>query len=126
MTPLEQQVREALTDEVLNDLSDLFDDGEWVMAENRILDALRPILAQHAHHAQQVRSKWHLEERAGCQVIAANDGSWCCPATDRELELIAQVQALTEERDRARNMVRLHRVECDDPDCVKEIATWPK
>lgn len=36
-----------------------------------------------------------------------------------------QVQTLTEERDRAREMVTLHHVECHDPDCVKEIATWP-
>lgn len=37
----------------------------------------------------------------------------------------ATVTTLTAERDRAREMVTLHHVECHDPDCVKEIATWP-
>lgn len=39
--------------------------------------------------------------------------------------LVAQIETLTAERDEAREMVRLHHVECDDPDCATKLAAWP-
>lgn len=67
----------------------------------------------------------HLPECAGMDMEQMRCGCGYLDGTAYR-ELVAQVQTLTEERDMAREMVTLHHVECHDPDCVKEIATWTK
>jgi Arc/MetJ-type ribon-helix-helix transcriptional regulator len=66
MTPLEQHVREALTDGVLSAVADLIDTEFYASAQERILTALRPLLEQQAAAVATLTAD---PEHATCRAV---------------------------------------------------------
>ena len=66
MKPLEQQVREALTDGVLSAVADLIDTEFYASAQERILTALRPLLEQQAAAVATLTAD---PEHATCRAV---------------------------------------------------------
>ena len=113
MKPLEQQVREALTDGVLSAVADLIDTEFYASAQERILTALRPLLEQQAKWRDALIADLNRATDKLCTIRHAVRGKLDLSDVVTLVEQqAAAVATLTAERDEARQMASLWHRDC--------------